>query len=146
MQLRELFDLKLFLVDEVLDDDQVDKAFLSACITFFSIVKIKIVKYSDEYNLLTEFKEISSFTDIELVEYSIISPTNFDNFDLPLQYNEDFLSVCEFVIIQTSIKNIAMLKNLNIEEMQQTQQQDITQIKEYLTRKYSTSIGKTLLP
>jgi len=145
MQLRELFDLKLFMCDEVIDDLQIETAFKLSCISFFSVVKIKIDIKSDDYINIGSHKVVETFKDIERdIEIAIISPTNFDDFNLPLQYNEDFLMVCEYIIVSASLKNVNVMRNLGIDEMVQQLSMDLNSIKDILNKKYNVAFGSTL--
>lgn len=153
MLLRELFNLQLSLTEEALSTDQVESAFTSSCLIFFSDVKpvyrttstVDIsVGFKDTTNVLGldigkfEIKEIVPKEDYKLIR---VTPLEFSTFDLAIEYNNDFMLVCEYLILQTSLKNINMLKNLGIDEMVQQLPMDLQSLRATLRQSFSIETG-----
>ena len=158
MQLKDLFDLKFSITEEALSDTQKDNAFKVSCLVFFSEVKITLLYNGDE-EINVGYKDendtlgfgIGNFQIKQIFEDTItggkfirIVPLDYNNFDLPIEYNDDFMQVCEYVILSTSLKNLNMLKSLGIDESIQNLPMDLQAVKEILNKKYNIYFGDTI--
>lgn len=155
MQLTELYRIAVTNTSEILTDEQENFVFLQSCLIFFGKVKVKVEldlsnKTYDE--AIEELKrEIGDFkvkmktkqSVINNKMYVFIEPKEYTNFDLDTNYSADFIKVCEFVILQTSLKNNMLLKNAGIQgfEVPQTNYQEIEDL---LSKKYSISVTSTI--
>ena len=157
MQLEELYKAKLKSIEEVLTANQESEAFLVSCITFFSEVKVCInikttipiyIGYkdtTDELGLGIGNFEIRDMlkTDTNLYEIRI-TPLEYSNFDLPIEYQGDFMMVCEVIIIDLSIKNIPTLESFGVQKVPLEMTTTKEMMRELLSKKYSVAIGKTV--
>jgi len=158
MQLKDLFDLKFSITEEALSDTQKDNAFKVSCLVFFSEVKITLL-YQGDIDIYVGYKDEDDNLGFGLGDIQIkqifedtttggkfirVVPLDYDEFDLPIEYNDDFMLVCEYVILSTSLKNLNMLKSLGIDESIQNLPMDIQAIKEILNKKYNVFTGNTI--
>jgi len=158
MQLKDLFDLKFSITEEALSDTQKDNAFKVSCLVFFSEVKITLL-YQGDVDIYVGYKDEDDDLEFGLGDIQIkqifedtttggkfirVVPLDYDEFDLPIEYNDDFMLVCEYVILSTSLKNLNMLKSLGIDESIQNLPMDIQAIKEILNKKYNVFTGNTI--
>jgi len=155
MQLRDLYELALTKTDEALTDEQVEAVFQVSCITFFSEVKPKVQiditdsTLDDEVAKLKdkigEFEVIEYVNDVNRPNIIIlrINPLDYNNFDLPIDYQGAFIEVCEYIITSQTIKNIAWFKNVGIQDVL-FNLPDYQVVKEDLRRKFNTYGGSSL--
>jgi hypothetical protein len=155
MQLRELYNIALTKTDEALTDEQVEAVFQISCITFFSEVKPKFEidiadsTYEDEIAKLQDnvgsFKVTEIVTDTNRPNIVIVRviPLDYNNFDLPIDYQGAFVEVCEYFITSQTIKNLAWFKNVGMQDVLFTLP-DYQAIKEDLRRKFNSYGGSSL--
>jgi len=158
MQLKDLFNLKLSITEEALSDNQIDSAFQVSCLVFFSEVKVTLLYNGDE-EIYVGYKDEDDTLGFGIGKFQIkhifedtmtggkfirIVPLDYNDFDLPIEYNDDFMLVCEYVILSTSLKNLNMLKSLGIDESIQTLPMDIQAIRDILNKKYNVFTGETI--
>ena len=156
MQLKDLYNIALTKNDEALTDEQVEAVFQISCITFFSEVKPKIELDITDTTLdekITELKnEIGDFEITDIVTdinrpYKVIIriyPKDYDNFDLPIDYQGAFVETCEYFITSQTIKNLAWFKNVGMQDVLFATP-DIQVLKEDLRRRFNSASGSSLL-
>jgi len=157
MQLNELFKTKLLSIEEVLTPNQETEAFTVSCITFFSEVKIAIninttipiyIGYkdtTDELGLGIGDFEIRDMLQLDTNLYEIrIVPLNYEDFDLAVEYQADFMLVSEIIITDLSIKNIPTLESFGIQKTPLEMTTTKEMLRELLSKKYSIATGKTI--
>jgi hypothetical protein len=155
MQLSELYNIAITNNNQILTEEQKNALFLQSCITFFSQVKIKfeldlsLLSYDEavanKKNEVGDFEVVmkTEKSPIDNTLYIFVEPTDYNNFDLPTNYSSDFIKVCSFFILQTSIKNNMFLRNAGIQGVE-LPQQDLSQIETYLSNRYSIGISSTV--
>jgi len=157
LTLQELFKTKLSSMEEVLTDLQTQEAFNLTNITFFSAVKITQTVYTTEvlyigYKDLTDKLglglgaiEVREFLQVDTNLYEIrITPLDYDDFKLPVEYQIDYLLVAEIIIIDLSIKNIPTLESFGVQKTPLEQPMTKEMLREILSKKYNVAFGKTV--
>lgn len=150
MQLRDLYNIAKDTTEEVITDAQNDSVFNYVNIIFFSIVKPTYVaiigtKTIDEIEIeLTSLvgqidiiENLASFAKEIPVVYIKHAPKDYNDFNLLDVYQSDYLMVCEYLILNTSMKNINMIKSsFGVEEIAQQTQLNINELRDSLAKKY----------
>ena len=144
----ELFAIQYNITEEALSQEQYDSAFFVACSIFFSEAPIKITYDPNEKtidDLKVQYGDFEILKEEDLLEINKkslkVMPSDYETFKLPSIYHQDFLMVCEYVILQTTLKNLNMLKNLGIDEMVAQLPIQLVELKQQLRQKYDTEIG-----
>ena len=147
MKLYDLFNNALNISDEVITEEQKASIFLNACFMFFGIVNVHIKTNNiEDLEILGSYiikEQKKSLVDDGLIFYTI-KPDDIYSFNLPFEYCNDFIEVCKFLIIDTSLKNINQLKNLGVTELP-IQNDTKEAVKNYLTSRYNIEAGATIL-
>jgi predicted RNA binding protein with dsRBD fold (UPF0201 family) len=153
MKLQDIFNTAMIITSEVLSTEQETSVKSAVDIVFFSEV---VIKFKLDTSILSYEEALSNLQDIhgdlEVIENIVsdldtvvfVRPLDLIKFDLPLNYQGEYLSLCEFMILNTSLKNTNTLKGLGIDELSQQQTIDISTIKQNLKNKFNIGIGSTL--
>jgi hypothetical protein len=155
--LQKLFKTKLNSVEEVLTDLQTEEAFNLTNITFFSAVKITQTVHTTEtlyvgYKDLTDKLglglgaiEVRELLKVDTNLYEIrITPLDYDNFNLPIEYQIDYLLVAEVIIVDLSIKNIPTLESFGVQKTPLEMPMTKEMVRDVLSKKYNVAFGKTI--
>ena len=155
MQLSELYEIAITDTNQVITQAQKNAIFVKSCAVFFGQVKVKFEldlssktydeAVADKKSEVGEFKVVmkTEKSPIDNTLYIFVEPTNYNSFDLPTDYMGDFINVCSFFVMQTTIKNNMFLRNAGIQGVE-LPQMDYTQIEQTLSNKYNIAISSTI--